>query len=169
MKNKTNYIMILALLIMLFLGFITVKALTQDSSVSKNDFYNECFVLSANVFLRVNSLPVKESLEEVISIETKITEFYDSYSILKAPKDTQEATNIMQRLFESSFEVIELVKKYKNGDADVTHFMYLDKLQETQALYFEYAKYIDKMAIPIYESSIKSIEILTLELFEGGN
>ena len=107
---------------------------------------------------------MKETLDEVLVIETKIIEFHEIFLKLTEPQNTQNASDIMNRLFESCFEAIDLMKKYKNGEDNVSNLMYLEKLRETQEIYLEYANYLDRMSIPIYDSSIKSIEALTIEL-----
>ena len=109
---------------------------------------------------------MKETLDEVLVIETKIIEFHEIFLKLTEPQNTQNASDIMNRLFESCFEAIDLMKKYKNGEDNVSNLMYLEKLWETQKIYLEYANYLDHKGIPIYDSTIKRIEVLTLELLE---
>ena len=169
MNNKSKYRVVIIIFILLLLGFLIIKLLTKNDNDSLNevDYYNESLFISANVFFRANSLPVKETLDEVLVIETKIIEFHEIFLKLTEPKNTQDAAEIMNRLFESCFEAIELLKKYKNGEDNVSNLMYLEKLRESQEIYLEYAKYLDHKGIPIYDTTIKRIEVLTLELLDS--
>ena len=164
MKKKIVFSGIIIICVLTSLG---VVILTDMLKKDKVDYYNECLLISANVFLRVNTLPVKESIDEVLFIESKLENYHKDFIALRGPKNTENAAKIMNRLFESSFEVVDLVKKFKYGEEKTTHFMYLQKLQETQEIYLEFAAHLDDMEIPIFDSTTKSIEKLTIELIDG--
>lgn len=169
--KRNKYLLVAVALIVLSVGAIIAFRLINENQeiMTDNDFYNESLILSANVFLRVNTLPLKDTIEEVETIETKIDDFHKAYLEMKGSPETKTGANLMDQLFINSYEAIELSKQFINEENGVTHNMLWEKITEAQNTYIEFSKHLDESSIPIYSTTISAMQTVTFDVINETN
>lgn len=147
--TKKRILIMLMILVLIFTGFSFNQYYKSYKQALTNDFYNRSLLISVQVFIRVNSLPVWEDLEKIMVFKGEVNQYYYEFMQLKTTKETEEGERQMEKLFDTSYEMFDLMERFHNKDPEVKSFTYLEKLKEAQDHYFLYAALLDLKKIPI--------------------
>jgi len=166
MTKKRIAIMILILL--LIVAGLSFKKFYKDHNQSlTHEFYNRSLLISINVFIRVNSLPVWEDLEKVMTFKGEVDQYYYEFKQLKTTKETVEGELEMKKLFDTSYEMFDLMERFHNKDPEVKSFAYLEKLKEVQDHYFLFAALIELKKIPITNETLEQSDHITNDFLQN--
>ena len=147
--TKKRILIMLMILVLIFTTFSFNQYYKSYNQALTNDFYNQSLLISVQVFIRVNSLPVWEDLEKIMVFKGEVDQYYYEFKQLKTTKETEEGERQMEKLFDTSYEMFDLMERFHNKDPEVKSFTYLEKLKEAQDHYFLYAALLDLKKIPI--------------------
>ena len=147
--TKKRILIFIMILVLIFTGFSFNQYYKNYKQALTNDFYNRSLLISVQVFIRVNSLPVWEDLEKIMVFKGEVDQYYYEFKQLKTTKETEEGERQMEKLFDTSYEMFDLMERFHNKDPEVKSFTYLEKLKEAQDHYFLYAALLDLKKIPI--------------------
>ncbi|MBN2259296.1 MAG: hypothetical protein JW702_02000 [Clostridiales bacterium] len=141
----------------------------ETRSPEATEFYNSMFVLNANIFLRMNQIPMVEDSNLLLEMKSEIKgfekEFDDLLSNGKIEEEIEESANNFRKLIVLSYEAIDLSEKKLNGE-DIKIFAILDKITEGQIIYLDFGKWIDSKGFELSQDTIDRIGAVTKEIIE---
>lgn len=165
--TKKRILIMLMILVLIFTGFSFNQYYKSYKQALTNDFYNRSLLISVQVFIRVNSLPVWEDLEKIMVFKGEVDQYYYEFKQLKTTDETVEGEQQMEKLFDTSYEMFDLMERFHNKDPEVKSFTYLEKLKEVQDHYFLYAALIDLKKIPITKETREQELNITNEFLQN--
>ena len=165
--TKKRILIMLMILVLIFTTFSFNQYYKSYNQALTNDFYNQSLLISVQVFIRVNSLPVWEDLEKIMVFKGDVDQYYYEFKQLKTTKETVEGEQQMQKLFDTSYEMFDLMERFHNKDPEVKSFTYLEKLKGAQDHYFLYAALLDLKKIPITKETREQVQHITNEFLQN--
>lgn len=146
---KRVSIIILSIFALITITIVTSNYIEKRNLETTNDFYNTAFLISTNTYVRVYSLPLKTSLDDVNSYKNDIEGFYEKYKNLKTTKETLEGEAALDNLFKITFEIIKDCEEILSSNQYMDNNDVVNKSFEAEKYYLELEAVINKNGIKI--------------------
>jgi hypothetical protein len=146
---KRLLIIILSIFVLITVAILSSNYIENRNLETTNDFYNTAFLISTNTYVRVYSLPLKTSLDEVNSYKKDIEGFYEEYKSLKTTKETLEGEVVLDNLFRISYEIIKDCEEILSSNQYMDNNDVVNKSFEAEKYYLELEAVINKKGIKI--------------------
>lgn len=131
-----------------------------EESISEK-FYSKGYLISMNVFLRINQMPLLDDKEALLELRDEIKGFEDSMSSLDTDAYTEEAEKTLENLFNISYAAIEIYEKRLDGDDTISVGDYFSKITEAQTEYLAFAQLFDDKGMKLTAEMIKEVTEIT--------
>lgn len=158
---------VLAIILIIIIVF-TSKVLDNNKKIDE-EYYNQSLVISVQVFLRANTLPLKISVEELENIKLEISEFEKEYLMIKTNSKTKEGQIIMDSFFYEISSLVDSCERSLTGDSSIQVSSIMAKLNEVQAIYLDFSNLIDDKKIVLSKETLEKISIATNDFLSNEN
>jgi hypothetical protein len=162
--KKSIVLVIILIIIIVF----TSKVLDNNKKIDE-EYYNQSLVISVQVFLRANTLPLKISVEELENIKLEISEFEKEYLMIKTNSKTKEGQIIMDSFFYEISSLVDICERSLTGDSSIQVSSIMAKLNEVQAIYLDFSNLIDDKKIVLSKETLEKISIATNDFLSNEN
>lgn len=164
-KKKVAIITIVIAIFSLFTIIITANQNIKSNEVAEilttDEYYNKAFIISMNVYLRTNQLPLIEDTDDLVKMKKEIESYEKAFNEIDCNDDISEAKNKLENLIALSYEAIKLTENriYEENFDSATYF---NKLKETMDIYISFSKLFDSKKIVFTQDTLKEMdEIMT--------
>ena len=138
-----------------------IKSNEKAEILPINEYYNKAYIISMNVYLRLNQLPLIEDTEDLVKMKKEIEAFEKNLNEIDSNEDISEAKNKLGNLIELAYETIDLTESriYKEDFDSAT---YWSKLDDALDQYISFSKLFDTKRMVFTQDTLEQIdEIMT--------
>jgi len=158
---------VLAIILIILIVF-TSNVLDNNKKINE-EYYNQSLVISVQVFLRANTLPLKISVEELENIKLEISDFEKEYLMIKTNSKTKEGQIIMDSFFYEISSLVDSCERSLTGDSSIQVSSIMAKLNEVQAIYLDFSNLIDDKKVVLSKETLEKISIATNDFLSNEN
>ncbi len=124
-----------------------------------DQYWNKGYVLSMNIFLRLNQIPMVENVEDINKMKLEIEGFEEDFNLMEATEDTIIAEESLKSLITMGYEIIDLYSRKLNGEV-IKSYTVLEKITIAQEEYLTYSKEFDDRNTPMSKETIEEVSLI---------
>jgi len=143
-----------------------IKSKVEAEILPINEYYNKAYIISMNVYLRMNQLPLIEDTEDLVKMKKEIEAFEKNLNEIDSNEDISEAKNKLGNLIELAYETIDLTESriYKEDFDSAT---YWSKLNDALDQYISFSKLFDTKRMVFTQDTLEQIDEIMTYILEN--
>ena len=143
-----------------------IKSKVEAEILPINEYYNKAYIISMNVYLRLNQLPLIEDTEDLVKMKKEIEAFEKNLNEIDSNEDISEAKNKLGNLIELAYETIDLTESriYKEDFDSAT---YWSKLNDALDQYISFSKLFDTKRMVFTQDTLEQIDEIMTYILEN--